>query len=178
MHWPGPAAGLIMTEFDLNKSDPAFKDELAARRGAEEIKTCYSCGACSARCPVGELHPDFDPRRLIRLVILGLREEVLSSPLLWLCSTCFTCQETCPQGVNFTEVLFALKNMAVEEGCFPPAMALQPELLKDHGRLYEITEFENKKRAELGLPELEERPDHFRTLLMSFELKKKDGEAE
>ena len=156
-------------EIDLDRADPEFRHEVARRHGAEQIARCYACGACSIRCPISEIEPDFDPRRLIRLVLLGLREEVLSSPLLWLCSTCFTCQETCPEGVDFTEVMFVLKNMAVEAGHVPPALGMQPDLLRAHGRLYEITDFENEKRSELGLPELTERPEHFRVLLKTEE---------
>ena len=155
-------------DIDLNQCDPAFKDAVARLRGAEHIARCYACGACSARCPVGERRAEFDPRRLIRLVMLGQRQMVLESPLLWLCSTCFTCQETCPQGVGFTEVLFALKNLASDQGHLPGPMTAQADLLRDHGRLYEITEFENKKRAELGLPDLEERPSDYAELLKGF----------
>lgn len=165
-----------MTEIDLDRADPDFKDEVARRPGAEQIKLCYACGACSARCPIGELDPGFDPRRLIRLVVLGLRHEVLKSPLLWLCSTCYTCQETCPEGVDFTEVLFVLKNMAAEAGHFPPTLAAQIDLLKDHGRLYEVGDFENQKREELGLPGIEERPEHFRALLKDFQLEPEGDE--
>ena len=157
-----------LVELDLNSLDPEFKRRVAARPGGQGLMRCYACGACSARCPISELHEDFDPRRMIRLVILGAEKEVLAASHLWFCATCFTCQETCPQGVGFTEVLFALKNMAVEAGCFPPALAAQPELLKTHGRLYEISEFENKKRGELGLPPLPERPGHFQVLLKNF----------
>jgi len=159
-----------MADFDLNRADPDFKHAVAGRPGAENISRCYACGACSARCPVGDLNPEFDPRRLIRLVVLGLKEEVLSSPLLWFCSTCYTCQETCPEGVDFTEVLFALKNMAAEAGFFPPSMSAQVDLLRKHGRLYEVTDFENEKRRDLGLPELTEKPEHFQTILEHFQL--------
>ena len=63
-----------MMEIDLNRADPGFKHELARHNGAEHIKRCYACGACSAVCPVGEINPDFDPRRLIRLIVLGLKK--------------------------------------------------------------------------------------------------------
>lgn len=164
-----PAQGTPRAEIDLDRADPGFKHEVASRPGGEGLKLCYACGACSARCPVEAQLPDFDPRRLIRQVILGLREAVLSSPLPWRCSTCFTCQETCPQGVGFTEVLFVLKNMAAETGHLPPGLASQSDLLREHGRLYEIGEFENRKRTEQGLPELPEKPEHFQIILRHFQ---------
>ncbi|MFH1135769.1 MAG: 4Fe-4S dicluster domain-containing protein [Pseudomonadota bacterium] len=165
-----------MTEINLDHADPKFKDEVAALRGAERIKLCYACGVCSARCPVGEINSGFDPRRIIRLIVLGLREEVLAGPWPWICSTCFTCQETCPQGVKFTEVMFAIKNMAARAGHFPPGLSAQPDLLRAKGRLYEISDFENQKRAELDLPPLEEAPAHFEIILRDFHLKSGGGD--
>ncbi|MEW6266280.1 MAG: 4Fe-4S dicluster domain-containing protein [Thermodesulfobacteriota bacterium] len=164
-----PDADVIV--IDLEEADPSFQDEVARRRGAERIKLCYACGACGARCPVQDQNPDFDPRRLIRMVVLGLWQELLTGPLIWLCAACYTCQETCPEKVGFTEAVFALKNMAVEAGHFPPTMAAQPELLRRHGRLYEITDFENQKRTELDLPRIEEKPEHFQVLLDCLQIK-------
>ena len=150
---------------DLDRCDPTFKNEVADRHGGEFIRVCYACGACSARCPVGELDGEFDPRRLIRLVLLGRRGAVLSSPMMWRCCTCYTCQETCPQNVNFTEIVFVLKNMAVEAGYGPPGLKAQVEILSENGRLYEITDFENKKREDMNLPRLEPKQEQYRKLL-------------
>ncbi len=149
----------------LNECDPAFKYEVAAEPGGEGLKVCFACAACSARCPVAGHVEGYDPRRLIRLTLLGRREEVLSSPLLWLCSTCYGCQEVCPQQVRFTEVLTALKNIAARAGYGPPSLKATAKLLATHGRLLEVTEFENQKRADLGLPPVECRPGDFQTIL-------------
>lgn len=149
----------------LNECDPAFKYEVAAEPGGEGIKACFSCAACSARCPVAGHVEDYDPRRLIRLTLLGRREEVLSSPLLWLCSTCYGCQEVCPQQVRFTEVLNAIKNIAARAGYGPSSFKAISGLLATHGRLLEVTEFENEKRADLGLPPAECRPEDFQAIL-------------
>jgi heterodisulfide reductase subunit C len=34
--------------------------------------------------------------------------------MLWDCLTCYQCQEHCPQNVEVTDILFQLKNLAVE----------------------------------------------------------------
>jgi hypothetical protein len=49
-----------------------------------------------------------------------------------------------------------IKNIAVREGYIHPSFIAQIEALKSHGRLYEIGEFDNKKRIKLGLPPIEE----------------------
>jgi heterodisulfide reductase subunit C len=165
---PAPAPWPV---FDLNQAVLGFADEVAREPGGAHIRRCYACGACSARCPVADHLAGFDPRRLIRLILLGQRDPVLQSPLPWRCSTCYTCQETCPQGVGFTEVLFAVKNIAARAGFFPPALGLQPDILRAHGRLLEITDFENKNRADLGLPAITERPAHYQAMLARFSLK-------
>jgi len=83
-----------------------------------------------------------------------MKKEVLSSPVIWLCSTCYTCYERCPQDVKLIEVMNVLKNMATEEGYAPPALKMQPGLLSKFGRLYEIDEFDNKKREKFSLPKI------------------------
>lgn len=149
----------------LNDCDSQFKHDIAATPGGEGLKACFACAGCSARCPVGGQRPDYDPRRIIRLALMGARELVLASPLIWLCSSCYTCQEVCPQGVNFTEVLTAIKNLAARAGYAPPSAKAIARLLAGHGRLLEISEFENEKRAEMGLPPVAECPQDFQSLL-------------
>ncbi len=100
--------------------DPNFKYEVAAQPGGEQIKVCFSCGTCTAGCPVAEVDPRFSPRKIIRQVLLGQREAVLSSPLLWYCETCYACSVYCPQNVKFGDVMRALREMAVAEGYFSP----------------------------------------------------------
>jgi heterodisulfide reductase subunit C len=61
--------------------------------------------------------------------------------------------------------MFAIKNLAVEEACVPPGLKAQKGLLKQHGRLYEVTDFENEKREKLGLPPIVEHPEDYDRLL-------------
>jgi len=99
------------------------------------------------------------------MALLGMKKEVLESAFIWLCSSCYGCHEVCPQNVRFTEVMFAIKNLAVMEACVPPGLGAQKALLKEHGRLYEVTDFENEKRVKVGLPPIVEHPEDYAKLL-------------
>lgn len=99
----------------FEKTDPDFKNEIAEKIGLQEIKPCYSCGSCTSVCPVREVVDDFDPRRLIHMIVLGMKTEVLSSELIWFCCLCNSCYHVCPQGINFSRIASELQKIAVAE---------------------------------------------------------------
>jgi heterodisulfide reductase subunit C len=100
--------------------DPNFKFEIAKLPGGENIKKCFACGTCTAGCPVFHVEHEYNPRKIIRMILLGMREKVLSSKIIWLCSQCYTCSANCPQDVDFSHIMMALRNLAVKEGYAPP----------------------------------------------------------
>jgi heterodisulfide reductase subunit C len=138
----------------MDKLNPKFKYEVAKEAGGENIKLCFACGICTASCPIREVDERYNPRKIIRMVLLGMKDRVLKNDFIWFCSTCYACTERCPQGVRFTDVINAIKNLAVKEGHIHPAFAQQIDILKQYGRLYEIDEFDNNKRSSLGLPKV------------------------
>ncbi len=152
----------------LDEADPSFREEVAQLPGGEEILRCFACGTCTAGCPVCAVTSEYNPRRIIRMVLLGLREEVLGSDFIWLCSTCYTCQERCPQGVRITDLMTVLRNIAAREGHYPEAYKLQRDLILKNGRLYEIDDFDNKKRGKAGLPAIEMKSDEVQKLYESI----------
>ncbi len=109
----------------LNKLDPHFKFEVSEHSGGEGLKACFACGACTGGCPVSEADPAYDPRKIIRMILLGMKERVLSSDFIWLCSLCNTCSFICPQNVRFSEVMAVLRDMAVKEGYVDPSFPQQ-----------------------------------------------------
>jgi heterodisulfide reductase subunit C len=151
---------------DVGCLDPGFRAEIVAEPGGERFLRCFSCGTCVAGCPVAGRTEQYNPRRIVRMALLGMREKVLSSRFVWLCSTCYTCYERCPQDVHIPELMNAIRNIAVREGHVPQAFRQQAELLRDHGRLYEITAFENERRAEWGLPPISEQADDVHRILV------------
>jgi len=48
----------------------------------------------------------------------------------------------------------ALKNIAAREGYIHPSFKEQARLVTTFGRLYEVEDFDNKKREKLGLPSI------------------------
>ena len=139
---------------DLEKGDPAFKNEILGQTGGEEITACFACRTCSASCPITAVNSGFNPVRIIRMALYGLREKVLGSEFIWLCSNCYACQERCPQGVCITELMTVLKNMAVNAGYMPQGIRAQKDIVSKTGRIYPLDDFDNKKRNKIGLPSL------------------------
>jgi len=104
---------------DLN---PGFVDEIASLPGGENIKKCFACGTCAAGCPVTNIDEDYNCRKIIRQILFGMKEEVLKSPVIWLCIMCYRCYARCPQEVNFTDVMRVLRYLAVKNGYAPEDM--------------------------------------------------------
>jgi heterodisulfide reductase subunit C len=144
---------------DSKELDSDFKYEVAAEIGGANINRCFACGTCTAGCPVREIDEKYNPRKIIRMVLLGMRERVLKSDFIWLCSTCYTCYDHCPQDVQLTSIMTALKNIAAREGYIHPSFKEQARLVSKFGRLYEVEDFDNKKREKLGLPPIKKNFD-------------------
>jgi len=106
---------------NVSEMDSKFKYEVSEQPGGENLKLCFSCGICTAGCPVTEVDSEYNPRKLIRMILLGMKEEVLSSNLIWLCSLCYTCYARCPQNVKFTDIMGVLRDMAVREKYVHPS---------------------------------------------------------
>lgn len=157
--------------------DPDFKFEVAREPGGENILTCFQCGTCSAICPVAAKFEKYDPRKIIRMVLLGMREEVLSSEIIWLCSTCYSCYVRCPQDVKITSVIKAIQNIAAREGYLHTSYQAGIDMLEKTGRTVEISEFENTKREKLNCPPIAENPKKTKKIL-DYTGATKDGEAE
>lgn len=85
----------------------------------EKLRTCIQCGTCSATCPTA-FAMDYSPRQVWRMVLLGLRDEVLTSRTFWLCTTCKSCQVRCPRGIELMNAMIALKERSIGEGINVP----------------------------------------------------------
>lgn len=133
----------------------AFSDEIRSRLGGKTITLCYQCGTCASSCPVAKLSPHFNPREVIKLSLLGDEEGVLAGDTIWLCCSCYNCQERCPQKVEIADVIYALRNIAVERGHIPGIYSEFSSAIVNDGRIAKVSQFVENKRPALGLPPLQ-----------------------
>jgi len=134
--------------------DRDFRREVMAHEDAEQLNHCFACGSCTAGCPVHEVFPEFSPKKFAMMVKLGMRAEVLSSPYIWYCTACHSCEQHCPQNVQFFQILNVLKNMAVAEGYAPYPWILQTRNIARTGMVFRSDPSWEEKRRALSLPVL------------------------
>ena len=82
--------------------------------------------------------------RVIRMVQLGLEDEVLSNESIWCCTACGTCNGRCPMGIDIVSImdsLRALSQRTKRQGGAPEVLTFYKAFLdciRQFGRLSEI----------------------------------------
>jgi heterodisulfide reductase subunit C/nitrate reductase gamma subunit len=89
---------------------------LADRRAS--FWACIQCTTCTSVCPVVAVSEnptrdlDLTPQQIMNLLRMGLKEETLAARMVWSCTTCYKCQEHCPQNIPVADILYELRNIA------------------------------------------------------------------
>ena len=108
-----------LSSMEISSGGMAYNVDLGFAAKVEEISgedlsRCYYCLKCSAGCPSALAMP-YRPAEMVRLVQLGLKDELLSSPSIWYCLHCETCGARCPNEISIARLTQALRQMAMEE---------------------------------------------------------------
>jgi ferredoxin len=80
--------------------------------GKLDVSACFSCGNCTATCPLSDNDGTF-PRRIIRYAQVGMKDSLLSSKELWTCYHCGLCSETCPTEADPGAFMAAARRYAI-----------------------------------------------------------------
>ncbi len=136
----------------ITKENIEFRRRLIETQGAEKLMRCYLCGVCTADCPVAMRVKEFRPRRIARLAAFGQRDRLLGTDTVWLCVGCYTCYERCPEQVKVSEIVSALRKLALKEGIVHPTYKALMESIAEMGYIYEIDDFQNEMREDEELP--------------------------
>ncbi len=80
---------------------------------------CYSCQRCSNICPVVRSYDNpleelgMLPHQIIFSLGIGNVDLAMGAKMIWSCSTCYLCQEHCPNQVELCDIFYSLKNGAL-----------------------------------------------------------------
>lgn len=135
----------------MSSLDAYFMHEVANAPRGRGVLACIQCGRCTSSCPVAKVMMEHNPRKLMEMIILGMRTDVILGPLPWQCLSCFTCLDRCPQGGDVGEAMFAIRNLAVKEGNIPKGIATQAQNLFENGRVVTPTKMALIQREAYGL---------------------------
>ena len=138
--------------YSMDDIDAEFKQKFLDA-GIETVDHCFQCGTCGGTCPSGRRTP-YRVRQIVRKCLLGLREEVVSDPALWMCTTCYTCQERCPRSVKIVDIIKMARNEAAKAGYMADAHKATGSYVIKTGHGVPINDKTKALRAEIGLAEL------------------------
>lgn len=92
-------------------SEAAFYREKLVKRVQADVRDCYQCGNCTAGCPAAFTF-DYTPNQIMRMLQVGLVDQVLESKALQLCVQCLTCSARCPRNIDIAGIIEDLKTVA------------------------------------------------------------------
>ena len=136
---------------DANR-DPDFTAEFIDA-GIETVQHCFQCGTCSGSCPSGRRTP-YKVRQIVRKCLLGLKEEVITDDALWMCTTCYTCQERCLRSVKIVEIIKKARNIAAHAGYMAKPHKMTGVFVMNTGHGVPINDATKALRAKIGLSEI------------------------
>ena len=145
----------LLTDKELlndSNRDPDFTAEFIDA-GIETVKHCFQCGTCSGSCPSGRRTP-YKVRQIVRKCLLGLKEEVITDDALWMCTTCYTCQERCLRSVKIVEIIKKARNIAAHAGYMAKPHKMTGVFVMNTGHGVPINDATKALRTKIGLPEI------------------------
>ena len=145
----------LLKENDIYSMDDIDKEftQKFVDAGIETVDHCFQCGTCGGGCPSGRRTP-YRVRQIVRKCLLGLREEVVSDPALWMCTTCYTCQERCPRSVKIVDIIKMARNEAAKAGYMADAHKATGSYVIKFGHGVPINDKTKELRKAIGLDEL------------------------
>ncbi len=116
--------------FSSGSQTTRISRELSKRSvDAEKLAYCYTCGTCTAACPVARVFPrHYNPRIFFQKLSLDLG-NVLTETGLWLCAMCDRCHKRCPHELKLPEIFALLRRLTVEQGYLPDVLSKLEETL-------------------------------------------------
>lgn len=98
----------------IDELDIAFKEQVLEKIPDAGFDLCLTCGTCTGGCPASEQF-DMDPRKLVRMLNLGMDDQIKKSNWIWVCSMCGRCLFVCPMNVDIPKLVYNLRKSVPRE---------------------------------------------------------------
>ena len=96
---------MAMEAINLSDLKGEFRAKVNKLLLESNLNLCLTCGACAGGCPATGLE-NMDPRKFVRMVALGLDEEITTTPWAWMCTMCQRCVYACPMNVDIPGMVY------------------------------------------------------------------------
>ncbi len=134
-----------------------------ANKFGDQVLKCSECGFCQGFCPVfgAMLRPSYSARGKMLVLkevmdgTIDLNNELIET--LFQCTTCNSCVENCPAGVDVPEIIRQVRKDMVHIDSCHPAFKGMNEVLKGHTNIYaeeEPEDFERERNKKAQRPEI------------------------
>jgi len=82
-----------------------------------DLNLCMICGTCTNGCPLTGAPglEGLDVRKVLRMLHLGLVDEVVASKFPWLCTGCGRCAHACPMNVDIPYIMLHMKHLRARD---------------------------------------------------------------
>jgi heterodisulfide reductase subunit C2 len=132
-----------------DQSNPEFTKDVEKLSGTM-AHMCFQCGTCTGGCPSAP-RSTYRIREFMRRGVLGLEEEALTDPDLWLCTTCYSCTDRCPRDLAPTDVIMAMRNAAFKRDIIPVNFLKTVTAIYSSGHGVPNNDVNRAAREKLGL---------------------------
>jgi len=136
--------------YHLTDTNPEFTEKIL-KTSRTIANMCYQCGTCTGSCPSAP-RSSYRIRLFMRRCVLGLENESLTDPDLWLCTTCYSCTDRCPRDIAPTDVIMAMRNLAFKRDIVPKNFLQTVQLIYNSGHGVPNNDVNRAARTKLGLP--------------------------
>jgi len=131
-------------------SNPEFLETVKKLGRDNPAHMCFQCGTCTGSCPSAP-RSSYRIRLFMRRAVLGLEDEALTDPDLWLCTTCYSCTDRCPRDIAPTDVIMAMRNLAAQRNIVPRNFLKTTQLIYTTGHGVPNNDANRGAREKLGL---------------------------